>query len=220
MRYIFPLLILGIAFAACAEEAGQPAPVPTATVEQSAPQPTPIPPTAAPPTPVPATPTASPFTFGPGTQLVGGDIQPRTYRALAPGDFCYWERLSGLGGSFEEIIANGTPSGPTLITVLATDAAFSSEGCGEWSEDLSPLRPDAASPFGDGIYMVGVDIAPGTWQAEGGELCYWAKLSGFSGGFDELVANDAGSTRPIVTIATGDRGFETSGCGQWSRVSE
>jgi len=71
--------------------------------------------------------------FDSGTHLVGTDIQPGTYRSSA-GDSCYWERLSGLGGSVSDIIANGNPDGQAIVTISATDAAFESARCGTWSK--------------------------------------------------------------------------------------
>ena len=70
--------------------------------------------------------------FGSGMYLVGSDIQPGTYRS-GGGDFCYWERLSGTGGSFSEIIANDISDGPSIVTISPTDVAFDSSGCGTWT---------------------------------------------------------------------------------------
>lgn len=70
--------------------------------------------------------------FGAGMYLVGSDIQPGTYRS-GGGDFCYWERLSGTGGSFSEIIANDFSDGPSIVTISPTDVAFDSSGCGTWT---------------------------------------------------------------------------------------
>ena len=45
-------------------------------------------------------------TFGDGTHVVGLDIQPGIYRAPG-GDTCIWQRLSGLSGEYQDIIASG-----------------------------------------------------------------------------------------------------------------
>ena len=71
--------------------------------------------------------------FGSGVHLVGTDIQPGQYRNSGS-DSCYWSRLSGTSGSFDELIANDLPSGPTVVTILPSDAAFSSERCGTWTK--------------------------------------------------------------------------------------
>lgn len=70
--------------------------------------------------------------FGDGTYLVNKDIQAGTYRT-AGGSYCYYERLSGLGGSLGEIIANEITKGPAVVSIASTDMAFKSKGCGTWS---------------------------------------------------------------------------------------
>ena len=90
------------------------------------------------PTPTPTPPTATPVRgnafFGDGTFRVGVDIQTGTYRAQNGSGFCYWERVSGFGGTFGEIIANGTPQGPAIVTIQRGDAGFTSQGCGTWTK--------------------------------------------------------------------------------------
>jgi hypothetical protein len=163
---------------------------------------------------MPASPAA---TFGDGTYIVGSDIAPGRYRARNLGLLCYWERLSGLGGSFDEIIANGNPSGSSaVVEIRPTDKGFSSSGCGQWTTDLSAVTSSTAAPFSDGTYIVGVDIAPGTWRSPGGDLCYWERLGGFSGEFGDIIANGVPGGQAIVTIASTDVGFSTSGCGEWN----
>lgn len=166
--------------------------------------------------PAPAAPVAI-ATFGPGTQIVGRDIAPGTYRAPG-GDFCYWERLSGFNGTLGNIIANELSRGPQIVTISATDKGFDSTRCGTWTLDLSPVTSSPTAPFGDGFYFVGKDVAPGTWQSSGGEVCYWATLSAFSGEFRDLHANDLLSGSAIVTLRPEDTGFQSSGCGTWTKI--
>jgi hypothetical protein len=74
--------------------------------------------------------------FSDGVWVVGEDIEPGIYRTQGPGDgewdLCYWARLSGLTGDFEELIVNGIPEGPASVEILPTDVAFETSGCGEW----------------------------------------------------------------------------------------
>lgn len=71
--------------------------------------------------------------FGGGVHLVGTDIQPGTYRS-SRGDWCYWARLSGLGGELRDIIANDNVfEGQAIVTIGANDHAFESSGCGTWT---------------------------------------------------------------------------------------
>ncbi|HEY0867295.1 MAG TPA: hypothetical protein VGE01_07950 [Fimbriimonas sp.] len=177
---------------------------------------TPIPtPTPAPPT---ATPTPAVFSFGGGKQIVGADIPAGTYRTPSGSDSCYWERLSGFGGTLAEILANENPDGPAIVTIAETDKGFNSSRCERWSADLSPITSDPSGTFGDGTYFVGIDIAPGTWRSANGSSCYWARLSGFSGELGDILANDNEEGSAIVEILPGDDGFTSSRCGTWSKI--
>jgi len=68
---------------------------------------------------------------GPGILVVGTDIQPGLYRTEAGADIMssvYWARLSGLGGDFEHIIANGNAQGTTTVEIKPSDVAFETDG--------------------------------------------------------------------------------------------
>ena len=169
-------------------------------------------------TPVPPTPTPAVFTFGSGTKIVRAEVAPGTYRTRPGSSSCFWTRLSGFGGTFEEIIANDFGSGPAIVTIAAGDVGFDSSGCSDWSEDLSAITADPNGPFGEGTFIVGTDVAAGTWRADGDASgCFWTRLSGFSGGFDQIIANNFGAN--VVTIAATDAGFDSSDCGTWTKIS-
>jgi hypothetical protein len=80
-------------------------------------------------------------------------------------------------------------------------------------EEPEPPEPHG---FGNGTHLVGEDVEPGTYRSTGTSLCYWARLSGFGGQLDDIIAN-GNNTPEIVTIDASDEGFETSGCGTWPR---
>jgi hypothetical protein len=77
----------------------------------------------------------------------------------------------------------------------------------------------ATASFGDGVWLVGSEIQPGTYRSPGGSGCYWARLSGFSGDLDDIIANGGFSKNQTVTIQASDAGFETNGCGTWAKVA-
>jgi len=193
-------------------------PAPTLT-QTATPQPT-AQPTAAPtPAPTAAPPPAGPrTTFTDGTYVVGSEVAPGTYRNSSSSSGCYWERLSGFGGSTDEIIANNFTQSRQLVTISPSDVGFSAQGCGTWTQDLSPVTSDPSAPFGDGMYQVGSEVAPGTWRNDSTPGCYWARLSGFSHETSQIVANNFGDDQQIVTIGSGDVGFEASGCGTWTKI--
>jgi len=184
------------------------------------PEPNPTEPPVLTPTPSP-TPDPGYKTFGDGAWIVGKDIEAGTYRSSGSGNFCYWERLSGFGGTLQEIIANDIASARAIVTIDANDAGFRSEDCGTWSTDLSPITASQTAPFDDGTWIVGVDIAPGTWRNDdSSESCYWERVSDFSGEFDALIANEFSSAIQTVTISATDAGFKSERCGTWTRIGD
>src|SRR5690606_12585318 len=75
---------------------------------------TPQPSNTPPPT---ATPQPPGYSFGSGAKRAGTDFVAATYRTREkPSQSCYWERLSGFGGTFGEIITNDNTDGPAVVT--------------------------------------------------------------------------------------------------------
>ncbi len=152
-------------------------------------------------------------TVGPGVHEVGRPgLPPGVY--VAVGDLCSWERRGPAG----EVLAADTGSGQVLVEVRPTDATFSSApGCGRWrvlDEQGVGRRPS----FGPGTFAVGAQVAPGRWRSDGGDLCYWERLGGLTGGLEEIVAS-AGVPGPVdVEVAATDVAFSSFGCGTWRQV--
>lgn len=69
---------------------------------------------------------------------------------------------------------------------------------------------------GSGTFLVGTDIQPGTYVSDDNSTCYWARLSGTSGEFGDIIANDNVTGRGIVTIAPTDVAFTTTRCSDWT----
>ena len=161
------------------------------------------------------------ITFGAGTYLVGRDIPAGRYYTV-PSSGCYWERLSGLGGTLAEIITNDFISGygQAIVDISASDLAFSTNAsCGTW---FSTPRLGFQAVIPSGTWLVGAQINTGTYQTNAGSGCYWERLVDFKGSLSSIIANNfVSSAGPqLVTIAAGDTGFTTnSSCGTWTRVS-
>ena len=142
--------------------------------------------------------------------LVGQDILPGIYAGLAgtdPFGSCYWARLKGASGSFDEIIANDNPIGQFYLEVLATDA-YLETACkltplAEWPVPSAPL--ESLDP---GTYIIGRDISAGTYRGETGQdildSCYWARLNGVSGDFGQLIANNIANGKFYVEVKVSD----------------
>ncbi len=76
-----------------------------------------------------------------------------------------------------------------------------------------------ASEFdGDGTYLIGVDVQPGTYRAADTGTCYWARLRNTDGGVGSIIANSIGDGAQVVTIRASDEAFETARCGTWKKV--
>jgi len=88
-------------------------------------------------------------------------------------------------------------------------------------QELLPKEREAAKNVinGDGIFLVGVDINPGTYRNSGGSRCYWQRSSGTSGEFGEILANGNESGPAVVTIQPSDVAFTSKRCGTWSLVN-
>lgn len=76
---------------------------------------------------------------------------------------------------------------------------------------------------GDGTFIVGEDIEPGTYRSDGpqgGEVtyCSWERLSGTGRDAEDIIAAGGGSGQDAVTVKEGDVAFSTHGCRPWKRV--
>ena len=152
--------------------------------------------------------------FGDGVWRVGIDIEPGAYFSEAS-EGCYWQRTSGLSGDFSKLLANDNTDDPVVIEILPSDVGFSSTRCGQWTQAEETSPTDTSDGFGDGVWRVGIDIEPGIYFSEASEGCYWQRMSGLSGDFSELLANDNTDDRVVVEILDSDVGFSSTRCGSW-----
>jgi hypothetical protein len=155
--------------------------------------------------------------FTDGTHQVGKDIQAGTYRTRDSSSGCYFARLNGFSGELDDILANENTDNPAIVTIEPTDRGFESNRCGTWTQDLSPITQSKTS-FEDGAYFVGTDIEAGTYRSSGARGCYFARLNGFQGDLENVVANENTDTPVVVTIAPTDAGFESNRCGTWTKI--
>jgi hypothetical protein len=165
---------------------------------------------------------AAPKGIGNGTLIVGKDIQPGTYKAIATDeDGGYWEREKDTSGSMDSILANDDldQGDQAVVTILPTDKAFKSSGMGGWVPASGPSL--TGGKLRSGTLIVGVDIQPGTYTAtvtdeDGG---YWERDKDATGSADSILANDdvdAGN-KATVTISASDKVFKSTGFGPWTK---
>lgn len=86
-------------------------------------------------------------------------------------------------------------------------------------EEASEEQAPGSTIPGDGVFLVGDDVQPGTYRSEPGVWgCYWARLSGTSGEFHDIITNGfVDDGQALITVSETDVAFETSGCGEWSQ---
>lgn len=87
----------------------------------------------------------------------------------------------------------------------------------------APAAPPAnlATAFGEGRFVVGTDIAPGTYQTtgpSGNADCYWERLKHTNDVIDSIIANDLRPGPAMVTIDASDAVFQTRWCNTWTKV--
>lgn len=111
------------------------------------------------------------------------------------------------------VIACSAPVGPSGGTDPKPPAATA----------VQPAPTGPFTSFSDGQYEVGSQpgmVKPGKYRTTVPAKsinCYWERRSDLAGGLEGIIAN--ANHKPgspvVLTIAATDRGFNTSGCGEW-----
>jgi hypothetical protein len=124
------------------------------------------------------------------------------------------------------------------IIAITSIAALALAGCTPPNSDVGKVTTTKDAPkatptkkadvntvtgfSGEGVYIVGEDIRPGTYKSKGvaaGSFgCYWARKRGTSGEVSDIIANEAAQGPQTVTIKKTDKAFETQGCANWVLV--
>ena len=146
----------------------------------------------------------------PGTYEVGENCPPGVYRGEArEGSICKWARLSDLNQDPESIIAMGLHEGPFYVEVQSDDIAFTTE-C-----ELVPIaqlepRDSLLTSVPPGMYVVGLDIAPGKYKGEPQEdlFCFWQRLSNFRGEDNSTIAWELAGEEYVVEVNATDFAVE------------
>ena len=124
----------------------------------------------------------------------------------------------GQAGSKGGGTTTATPTATSTVTATVTEQAEAATVPAPTATEtvvttVTAEPPAPSTAFEDGMFEVGKDIQPGTYQASG-NLCYWARLSSASGELDGIIANGNGPT--IVTIKASDKYFQSQNCGGWT----
>ena len=136
-----------------------------------------------------------------GTYVVGSEIEPGFYRSSR-----YWSRLDG----DQEIIDNDLVWGDgwTIVEIQSSDKYIEFSGVAYALSDMPVLDP-IAEGFTEGTYLVGTDIAPGTYRvkSEGSSSAYGARLACDG----DIIDNDLNSGSVILTVKQSDCLFKFTG---------
>ncbi|MGH3786757.1 MAG: hypothetical protein ACRDRG_09465 [Pseudonocardiaceae bacterium] len=109
-----------------------------------------------------------------------------------------------------------------LIAMLANRGDPAPTVSAQAQQQASPALPSSLpTTFGEGKFVVGTDIAPGTYHTTGPadtQYCYWERFKEPSGAAESIIANHVGRGPTTVTIDAGDGAFNTRWCGTWTKV--
>ena len=108
--------------------------------------------------------------------------------------------------------------------IKPTDVAFKTLSCSTWRLVSSQSTQSSAAQSntipGDGVYLVGTDVQPGTYVSNSPGYCSWYRLSSLNGESNNIIDSDnSASGKQYVTIKPTDVAFKTLSCSTWSRVS-
>ncbi|NYH55786.1 hypothetical protein HNR06_005375 [Nocardiopsis arvandica] len=104
----------------------------------------------------------------------------------------------------------------------AEEAPAEEEASEEETPAEEPEPEEAPSTIGNGVHRVGEDIEPGTYTTDGPSpddimpMCYYARLSGLSGEFDDIIANNNIEGPGSLVVQEGDAALELSGGCEWT----
>ncbi len=122
----------------------------------------------------------------------------------------------------DSILANGNGVGQYYVEIVVGDYAFET-AC---EMLFLPVLPEPPAEFPQqippGMYLVGIDIQPGTYKGQTGteieETCYWERLRNVLGEMDSIITNDNASGQFYIEVQSSD--FALSTACELERVSE
>ena len=123
---------------------------------------------------------------------------------------------------------SSTPMRILLFVVIAVGLVYVVPRLGGTASTTAtqPSAPVKVSPVAgqipSGVWLVGVDVQPGTYRSTGseGRYCMWSRHSSHAGGpMDNIIASDGrDSGQMVVTIQPGDALFRTNGCAPFTKI--
>ncbi len=172
--------------------------------------------------------------FGPGIYLVGEDIEPGTYLSRPPeasqsgAVSCFWKITHNSAKSRGISVTVHLVEGGSALVTVADGDSLDVQRCGRWErvEPSTLFENDDAKPlFHDGTWIVGEDIAPGTYLTDDErdveirrESCFWTITENYENNLLDPVERDSTMQgKSTLTVESGQQ-LSTLGCGTWSLV--
>ncbi len=156
--------------------------------------------------------------FSDGLYKVGSDIPSGLYRVDTDGlmNLAYFERLKDSNMNFDSIISNITFNNDGYVRILDTDAFFKVQGATIYPFDIDSAQPSFLDEYEDGIFLVGIDIAPGEYKVAVTDtltgIGYLERLNDVSGSFNSIIANSAFENQTYITVDASDFAIKVQGC--------
>ena len=152
--------------------------------------------------------------FSDGIHTVGVDVMPGTYVAEFDEGICFVAVTD-----LDDATRNPSFSGRAIISITESDRQIETVGCGEWLLLNDGERGVSATDFGNGMFRVGIDVAPGIYTADGNDgRCLWFTVDDFAHRANpEQLLTWWKVGKPIVELKREDVGFYSIRCGTWHR---
>jgi hypothetical protein len=165
--------------------------------------------------PVHAAPKSS---FGQGKFTVGSGIKPGIYRSksvIKSGTNCFWH-ITTTGSNGNEDIAIDNSKGGILTLNLQKGMDIETKRCGTFvKSSLTAPRGTPRTTVRNGVWLVGVDMEPGTYKVDKdifGKSCYLKIYTAGSNLEDLLEIENYTRGTPYATLQIGEE-FYNNGCG-------
>ena len=156
--------------------------------------------------------------FGQGKFTVGRDIKPGIYRSttvVKSGANCFWH-ITTTGSNGNEDIAIDNSKGGILTLNLQNGMDIETKRCKPFKKSsLSAPRGNPRTTVGNGVWLVGIDMEPGTYRVNKnifGKSCYLKIYTAGSNLEDLIAIEEYTRGTPTATLEVGEE-FYNNGCG-------
>jgi Tfp pilus assembly major pilin PilA len=97
------------------------------------------------------------------------------------------------------------------------DAAAAAVAAREVKVGAAEKAAQASSFAGEGTYLVGTDVQPGTYKADASTGCYWARLKSLDN--SDIIDNQNTDGPVVLQILSTDKAVEVARCAEFHKVS-